>query len=86
MDISVAEARRRFAEVLDHVRAGHVVQVTRRGRIVAVIAPPYSPQAGGGSFSDMLQAWRRTWDVDSWPDEDPFAGTRDQSAGRVAPW
>lgn len=86
MDVSVAEARRRFKEVLDHVGAGHVVQVTRRGRVVAVIAPPSSPHATGDSFAEMLRAWREAWEVESWPDEDPFAGARDQSPGRVPPW
>ncbi len=86
MDISVAEARRRFKEVLDRVGAGHAVRITRRGRVVAVIAPPSSPQAEGGSFAESLRSWRETWDVEKWPDEDPFAGARDQSPGRIAPW
>jgi prevent-host-death family protein len=86
MDIGVAEARRRFKEVLDLVEAGHVVQVTRRGRVVAVIASPSSTPAAGGSFAAMLQHWRATWDVDSWPDDDPFADVRDRSAGRVPSW
>lgn len=86
MEIGVADARRRFRAILDEVGSGHVVQVTRRGRVVAVIAPPLSSQATGGSFGDMLRSWREEWDVDSWSDDDPFAGTRDHSPGRATPW
>ncbi len=86
MDVSVAEARRRLREVLDHVEGGHVVQVTRRGRVVAVIAPPSSLHPAGGSFAEVLDRWREDWDVAAWPDEEVFAGARDPSPGRDAPW
>ena len=86
MDVSIAEARRRLKEVLDHVEGGHVVRLTRRGRVVAVIAPPTSPHAGAGPLSAALQEWRDRWDVGSWPDEDPFAGTRDPAPGPAPPW
>lgn len=85
MDLNVAEVRRRFKEVLDHVGAGHVVRVTRRGRVVAVVSPPpASPETG--SFGDQLRDWREQWDVASWPDDDVFDDVRDRAPGRPAPW
>jgi len=82
MDISMADARQRLREVLDRVGGGEVVRVTRRGRVVAVIAPPRAPEAGD-SFADVLRDWRATWDVASWPDEDLVASARDPSPGRA---
>jgi prevent-host-death family protein len=38
--IGVAEAKRRFSELLDHVAAGERVVVERRGRPAAVLVPP----------------------------------------------
>jgi len=86
MKLNVAEVRRRFKEVLDHVGAGHVVQVTRRGRVVAVVSPPSTPTAGKGSFGESLHAWRQDWDVSSWPDDDVFGDVRDTAPGRSVPW
>lgn len=85
MRIGVAEARRRFSELLDRAIRGEVVEVARRGEVVAVLGPP----PGGGTsdpVSAVLQRWRTTWDVDVWPDDDPFADVRDRSDGRPAPW
>lgn len=86
MRVGVAQAREHFREMLDRVAAGEVVEVTRRGEVVAVIAPPSSGYPVGGSFMEALRAWREAWDVESWPDEDPFADVRDHSQGRPAPW
>ncbi len=86
MRIGVAQAREHFKEVLDHVGAGEVVEVTRRGEIVAVIAPPSAGDPAGGSFAAALQDWREAWHVASWPDEDAFADVRLPEQGREAPW
>lgn len=86
MELDVAEVRRRFKDVLDHVGAGHVVRVTRRGRVVAVVSPPSAPPVGGESFGEQLDRWREEWDVSSWPDDDVFGDVRDPSPGRPAPW
>ncbi len=84
MRVGVAEARRRFREMLDRVSAGEVLEITRRDTVVAVLCPPV-PRAPAKHLAEVLRDWRREWDVDSWPDE-PFANVRDRSAGRQAPW
>lgn len=84
MRVGVAEARRRFREILDRVGAGEVVELSRRGEIVATMsAPSTGPDE---SLSQALSRWRSKWEVDDWPEDDPFADLRDRSAGRDAPW
>lgn len=83
--IGVAEARRRFSELLDRAIAGELVEVARRGEVVAVIAPP--PSAGPAEpIGSALQSWRTAWGVAQWPDDDVFGDVRDGSEGRPAPW
>lgn len=85
MQVGVAEARRRFKEILDRVAYGEVVSITRRDTVIAVLGPP-SSQAPDKPMGEALLAWRRDWAVDSWPDDQPFAGVRDHSEGRESPW
>ena len=85
MRIGVAEARRRFSELLDRAIRGEVVEVARRGEVVAVLGPPRGAAASEPILT-ALQRWRAAWDVDAWPDDDPFADVRDRSQGRPAPW
>lgn len=86
MKIGVAQAREHFREILDRVGDGEVVEVTRRDKIVAVIAPPSAGGQEGTSFGETVRAWREEWRVASWPDDDPFADVRDRAHGREAPW
>jgi prevent-host-death family protein len=85
MHLGVAEARRRFKEILDRVAHGEVVNITRRDTVIAVLGPP-SSLVQDKPWGDVLLAWRRDWDVDSWPDDQPFADVRDHSEGREPPW
>lgn len=85
MRLGVADARRRFKEMLDRVADGETLEITRRNTVIAVLGPPI-PAAPERPLLDAVLDWRRVWDVDSWPDDDPFADTRDRSAGRQAPW
>ena len=84
MRVGVAEARRRFAELLDRAMRGETVEIARRDEVVAVIGPPQAVSAE--PLPAALERWRREWAVEDWPDEDPFAGTRDRSEGRPSPW
>lgn len=84
MEIGVTDVRRRLRDVLARVEAGDTVTVTRRGRAVAVIAPP-SP-ASDRPLRDALTDWRERWDVDTWPDDGPFADVRAATPGRPDPW
>jgi prevent-host-death family protein len=83
--IGVAEARRRFSELLDRAIRGEIVEVARRGEVVAVIGPPHD-KTPPEPIRTVLQDWRTEWGVDTWPDDDPFVDVRDRSDGRPAPW
>ena len=39
-EVGAFEARRQLAQLLDQVEAGEVVVITRRGKVVAHLAPP----------------------------------------------
>lgn len=43
--INAREARARFAQLLDSAHAGQTIAITRRGKTVAVLAPP-RPRTG----------------------------------------
>jgi prevent-host-death family protein len=43
-EMGVAEAKRRFSDLIDRVRAGERIVITRRGRAVLVLSPPDDPQ------------------------------------------
>lgn len=87
MRVGVADARRHLREILDRVRAGESVEISRHHEVIAVIAPPPGLVPEGETFASILEAWRHDWDVTSWPDDDePFADVRDRSSGRPAPW
>jgi len=45
--VGVAEAKRRFSELLDRVAAGERIVVARHGRPAVVLAPPYEEHASG---------------------------------------
>ena len=45
--IGVAEAKRRFSELLDRVADGERIVVERRGRPAVVLAPPHEEAAAG---------------------------------------
>jgi prevent-host-death family protein len=84
MRVGVAEARKRFAELLDRAMRGETVEIARRDEVVAVIGAPQA--ASAEPLPTALERRRREWDVEAWPDDDPFAGTRDRSEGRPSPW
>ena len=85
MRIGVAEARRRFSELLDRAIRGEIVEVARRGEVVAGIGPPHD-KTPPEPIRTVLQDWRTEWGVDAWPDDDTVADVRDRSDGRPAPW
>lgn len=87
---SVAQARNRFAEIIHSLESQPRVEVTRRGRTVAVMisVEAYEQlQASKADFWDNYQAFRAAHDLAEL-DIDPqtFAGTRDRSSGREAVW
>jgi prevent-host-death family protein len=46
-DIGVAEAKRRFSELLDRVADGERIVIERRGRPAVVLVPPHEDAASG---------------------------------------
>ena len=46
-DIGVAEAKRRFSELLDRVADGERIVIERRGRPAVVLVPPHGEAASG---------------------------------------
>jgi prevent-host-death family protein len=46
-DIGVAEAKRRFSELLDRVADGERIVIERRGRPAVVLVPPSEEAASG---------------------------------------
>lgn len=86
MRVGVAEARRRFREILNRVRDGETVEILRRDAVVAVVGPPPRSARTGLSLGSELAAWRDEWSVAGWPDDDPFGDLRDRIPGRDAPW
>lgn len=86
MRVAVSEARRRFREVLDAAIAGEVVEIERRGQVVARIVPAEDDTGSGQTYMEWITAWRERWGVADWPDDDPFAGLRDPSPGPPPLW
>jgi prevent-host-death family protein len=82
--IGVAEARRRFREVLELVERGETVEVSRRGEVVAVIRPPEAAQSPRQTFGEWTKEWRERYGVADWPDDDAFEELRDPSPGPPA--
>lgn len=88
---SIAEARDHFTELVRAVEAETVIQLTRRGRLVAILLSPdeYERlQEKRIGFWDAYTEFRQHLDqqeIDLEPDE-VFANVRDQTPGREAIW
>jgi len=88
-DISIAEAKSRFAELVHQAERGEAVRITRRGRAVAVLvseADYARLQTGRVGLLAYSQAWRSQALAAGVPltDEMDWTGLRDQSE-RPAP-
>jgi prevent-host-death family protein len=63
--LGVAEAKRRFSELIDRVRGGERFVVTRRGRAVVALVPPNGEEhdaeprrnLGLAAFAGALAEW-----------------------------
>lgn len=88
---SIAEARDNFTSVVHEAEEGTRVELTRRGKPVAVLVGTEEFEQmtkGAPSFRDAYEAFRRDHDLvalDIDPDE-VFADVRDQSPGRDFNW
>jgi prevent-host-death family protein len=83
----VADARRRFADLIGSAERGGVVEITRRGKPVAVLvsAARYASMSGEGRrFVDAANEVRERFRVDALAiDDGIFSGLRDRSPGRT---
>jgi prevent-host-death family protein len=88
---SIAEARDHFTELVRAVEEENTIQLTRRGKLVAILLSPdeYDRlQDKRVGFWDAYTEFRRHLDqqaLDLAPDE-VFADVRDQTPGREATW
>ena len=92
---SVAQARDRFAEIVHSLESQPRLEVTRRGRTVAVIISVEAYEqmqaaaaaAAAPDFWDNYQAFRVAHDLDGLNiGPATFEGVRDRSSGREAAW
>ena len=83
---SVAEARRQLPQILHDVEDGATVEITRRGKAVAVVVPLDTFRqliASSTDFGEAYARWRETVsDADLELPEDYFEQLRDRSPGR----
>lgn len=79
---SVAEARANLPKILDEVEQGHEVEVTRRGKAIAVVMSVREYERLSGSprdFGAALDAHREAY---GGVPRSTFEGLRDKSPGR----
>jgi prevent-host-death family protein len=83
---SVADARTHLADILDDVEAGKEIQLTRRGRAVAVVLSPERYEALQKKHTDFRDAYRTFVSRYSLEDigleADFFESVRDRESGR----
>lgn len=83
---SLADARSHLAEIVDEAEAGREVELTRRGKKVAIVvsAARYARLKGTGvGFAEAYDRFTRRFDLAKVGlDEDWAAGLRDRDVGR----
>ena len=86
---SIAEARNSLTGIVHEVEEGGQVEITRRGKRVAIVlsAQEYDRLTGKGTFWEAVEEWRKTVDWDELGDiSDVFKDVRDRSPGRDFHW
>jgi prevent-host-death family protein len=87
---SIAEARNRFAEIVHDLKRVPHIEVTRRGRPVAILISIEEFErlrAGGASFWSSYSAFRDEHDLTKEGIEpEIFGGLREPSPGREMQW
>ena len=82
---SIAEARDRLPSLVHDVEAGLPVELTRRGKPVAVLVSIEEFRrlsSGREGFWSAIERWRASVDPADLEGDDPFADVRDKSPGR----
>lgn len=80
--ITVAEARNGFTRLLRSVERGQIVEVTRRGKTVAVLLSARQWKRRRNLY-EAIQEWRKKYDVEKLGiGPEIWEGVRDPSPGR----
>lgn len=83
---SIAEARANLSEIIDQAEAGQTVELTRRGRPVAVVLSCEAFErlhAGRPRFGEAYRAFLERFSLaEAGVDDQVFATARDRSPGR----
>lgn len=86
---SIAQTRHHLAEIVHEVESGRTVNITRRGKPVAVLlSQAYFERLSGQQAPDLwntIMEFRANHDLAQITDED-FAGLRDQTPARKSSW
>ena len=87
---SIAQARDRLPAIVHEAEVGDAIELTRRGKPVAVVMSLREYQQvvrGQVGFTAAFNAWQRGVNVEAlgFTDED-FADVRDRSPGRDSSW
>lgn len=87
---SIAEARNHFAEIVHDLKRVPQIEVTRRGRPVAILISVEEFEmlrAGSVTFTSAYEAFRNTFDLAKEEIEPQvFEDLRDPSPGREMSW
>ncbi len=87
---SIAEARNHFAAIIHDLETTPSIQVTRRGKPVAVLLSVEEYERltkSGPGFWESYQSFRQAAHLDKLDIEpEVFAGVRDSSPGRDVAW
>jgi prevent-host-death family protein len=87
---SIAEARNHFAEIVHDLKHVSRIEVTRRGRPVAILISVEEFEmlrAGNVSFTSAYETFRSTVDLtNAGIEPEVFEGLRDPSLGRAMNW
>jgi len=57
--VALFEAKNRLSELIDRVLAGEVIEITRRGKVVARLEPPVGPSARESEAQDAIAQLQR---------------------------
>jgi prevent-host-death family protein len=58
--VSLSDAKKKFTEIIDEVRKGEQIGITRRGKVAAIITPAHSRTSLKRIFREIEELRKRT--------------------------